>query len=57
MFYKCKTLYNIEELKYLNTEYCTDFSEMFNECSLLSNIKSLENWNVSNAKIKLKKIF
>ena len=57
MFYKCKTLYNIEELKYLNTEYCTDFSEMFNECSLLSDIKSLENWNVSNAKIKLKKIF
>ena len=48
MFDGCKSLKNIEELKYLNTFYCTDFSYMFYECSSLSNIKSLEKWNVSN---------
>ena len=29
MFYDCKALYNIKELKYLNTENVTDFSHMF----------------------------
>ena len=47
MFDGCKSLKNIEELKYLNTFYCTSFSFMFNRCSSLSDIKSLENWNVS----------
>ena len=48
MFYDCKSLKNIEELKYLNIFYCTNFSYMFSGCSSLSNIKSLEKWNVSN---------
>ena len=48
MFYGCKTLYNIDELKYLNSNFCTNFSFMFCGCSYLSDIKSLENWNVSN---------
>ena len=29
-------------------EEITDFSDMFSECSSLSDIKSLENWNISN---------
>ena len=48
MFYKCKNLQNINELKYLNTKYCTNFSGMFSKCSSLNDIKPLENWNVSN---------
>ncbi len=39
MFYKCETLYNIDELKYLNTNYCTNFSHMFFSCQYLSDIK------------------
>ena len=48
MFFKCKALKNIDELKYLNTEDCKDFSRMFNWCSSLSDINALEHWNVSN---------
>ena len=48
MFYNCKSLKNIEELKYLNTEEVNNFSYMFWDCSSLSDIKALENWNVSN---------
>ena len=48
MFDECKSLKNIEELKYLNIFYCTNFSYMFYGCSSLSDIKSLEKWNVSN---------
>ena len=48
MFYSCTNLKNIEELKYLNVKYCTNFSWMFNGCSSLNDIKSLEKWNVSN---------
>ena len=48
MFNGCRTLKNIDELKYLDTKDITDFSYMFSGCSSLSNIKSLENWNVSN---------
>ena len=29
MFYNCNTLYNIDELKYLNTSNCTNFSLVF----------------------------
>ena len=43
MFYFCKSLYNIEELKYLNTEDVTDFSFMFGN-SEISDIKPLEKW-------------
>ena len=48
MFNTCKNLQNINELKYLNTKYCTNFSFMFSKCSSLNDIKPLENWNVSN---------
>ena len=48
MFYECKNLKNIDELKYLNTKYCNNFEYMFYGCSSLSDIKALEKWNVSN---------
>ena len=48
MFYDCKNLKNIDELKYLNTSKCYNFSYMFYGCSSLNDIKSIENWNVSN---------
>ena len=48
MFKECNTLKNIEELKYLNTSNCNNFSFMLKGFSLLSYIKSLEKWNVSN---------
>ena len=48
MFDGCRSLENIDELKYLNTKEITNFSFMFNKCRSLSDIKSLENWNVSN---------
>ena len=48
MFYDCKSLKNIEGLKYLDTKNITDFSYMFNGCSSLSDLKPIENWNVSN---------
>ena len=43
MFYFCKSLYNIEELQYLNTEDVTDFSFMFGN-SEISDIKPLKKW-------------
>ena len=49
MFYFSECLYNIDELKYLNTENVTDFSYMFGYCKKISNIKALENWNTSKA--------
>ena len=48
MFYGCKSLQNIDELKYLDTENVNNFSCMFSWCSSLSNISALENWKVSN---------
>ena len=48
MFFECKNLKNIDELKYLNTKYCNNFSYMFSQCSSLSDIKGLEKLNVSN---------
>ena len=47
LFSYCETLYNFDELKYLNTSHCTNFSRMFN-CLKISNIKALEEWDVSN---------
>ena len=32
MFDSCKNLTNIEELKYLNVKYYTNFSHIFNDC-------------------------
>ena len=48
MFHECYNLKNIDELKYLNVKYYTNFSYMFYYCYLLNNIQALENWNVSN---------
>ena len=48
MFYNCKSLKNIEGLKYLDTKEIINFSHMFSWCSSLSNLKPIENWNVSN---------
>ena len=41
MFYECKSLKNIEELKYLDTKEIKDFSCIFWGCSSSSNIKGL----------------
>ena len=41
MFRYCRTLKNIDELKYLDTKEITNFRNMFYECSSLSDIKSL----------------
>ena len=48
MFKNCNSLYNINDLKYLNTKDITNFGGMFYGCSSLSDIKALQNWNVSN---------
>ena len=48
MFYFCETLYNIDELKYLNTKYVTDFSRMFGYTKI-SNIQALENLDTSKS--------
>ena len=48
MFTECENLININELNYLNTKYCKDFSYIFCQCSSLNDIKPLENWKVSN---------
>jgi len=48
MFYNCISLKNIEELKYLDTREINNFSYIFEYCESLSDIKGLENWNVSN---------
>ena len=47
MFYDCKALYSIDELRYLNTSCCTNFSKMFYYTEI-SDLKPLENWDVSN---------
>ena len=49
MFYGCKSLYNIDELKYLDVSRCHYFSYMFDGCSQLSDIKPLEKWDVSKS--------
>ena len=48
MFYECKLLKNIDKLKYLDTKEINNFSYMFYKCSSLTDIKPLQNWNVSN---------
>ena len=47
MFYNCKSLRNIKELRHLDTRYINDFSYIFSGCSLLLDIRGLENWDVS----------
>jgi hypothetical protein len=56
MFYNCNKLKNINDLKYLNTEYCISLEKMFYGCTLLSDIKPLENWNISKV-INFKSMF
>ena len=48
MLYCCNALYNIDELKYLNTENVTTFSSMFVRCKI-SGIKALEKWDTSKS--------
>ena len=57
MFYHCTKLKNIEKLKYLETNEVNNFSGMFSLCLSLSDIKSLENWNVSKGNIAFLIIF
>ena len=38
IFYECKNLKNIDELKYLNTKYSNNYKNMFHGCSSLSDI-------------------
>ena len=46
--FRSSYIYDIEELKKLNTEKVRDFSKMFFYCNSLSDINALQNWNVSN---------
>ena len=55
MFYDCKELYYIDELKYLDTSSCSNFNGMFFYTNI-SNLKFLENRDVSNA-INFSKMF
>ena len=48
MLYKCNSLKNIEEFKFLDAKEINNFANMFNGCESLSNIKGLEKWNASN---------
>ena len=48
LFSGCKTLKDINDLKYLDMSNIKDTSSMFWGCSSLSDINSLENWDVSN---------
>ena len=48
MFQSCKTLCNIDELKFLNTENVTDFSYLFFECTI-TDVTPLEHWNTSKS--------
>ena len=41
MFFNCKSLKNIEGLKYLDTKEINNFSYMFGGCSSLSDLKPL----------------
>ena len=48
MFYKCKSLKNIEQLNNLDTKEIKNFTRMFSDCSSLLDLKGLQDWNVSN---------
>ena len=45
MFAYCNTLKDINELKYLNTKYYTNFSRMFYHCESLKDINELNYLN------------
>jgi hypothetical protein len=42
MLYKCNSLKNIEEFKFLDAKEINNFANMSNGCESLSNIKGLE---------------
>ena len=48
MFHECWTLTNIEGLMYLDVKEINNFSCIFCGCSSLSDLKPIQNWNVSN---------
>ena len=50
IFYECKSLKNIDELKYLDTREITNFSYMFSQFSLITNLKALKYWEISKVK-------
>ena len=43
MFKGCKTLVNINDLKYINLQNVTSIVSIFSGCESLKDIKSLEN--------------
>ena len=47
MFKECKSLVNINDLKYINLQNVTSIKNIFYRCESLKDIKSLENWDVS----------
>ena len=47
MFKDCKSLVNINDLKYINLQNVTSIKNIFYGCESLKDIKSLENWDVS----------
>ena len=48
MFFNCNSLKDIEGLKYLDVKEINNFSGIFVGCLSLSNLKPIQNWNVSN---------
>ena len=49
MFYRCKSLQNLNELQTWNISNGIDFSCMFANCKSLQDLNGLQNWNVSNS--------
>ena len=52
MFCFFSVLTNIEGLKHLDVNETNNFSYMFFECSSLSDLKQIQNWNASKGKLK-----
>lgn len=50
-FYGFRALDDIEDLRYIDTSYATDFSALFIYCNSLKSVKPLSNWNTSKVKI------
>ena len=47
MFCGCKTLVNINDLKFLDIKNVSSIKNLFYDCESLKDIKALENWDVS----------
>ena len=48
MFYECKTLKSLPDIKYWNTKNVTDMSSMFNGCISLNSLPDISNWDTRN---------